>query len=32
MYLEGNGYSMAQELGSAGSCIEDFQTIPMMQV
>ena len=30
--LEGNGYSLAQELGSAGSCLEEFQTVPMMQV
>lgn len=29
--LEGNGYSLAQELGSAGSCLEVFQTVPMMQ-
>lgn len=31
VYLEGNGYSLAQELGSAGSCAESFQTVPMMQ-
>merc|ERR1712071_77746 len=29
--LEGNGYSLAQELGSAGSCLEEFQPVPMMQ-
>jgi len=31
VYLEGNGYSLAQDLGSAGSCLEQFQTVPMMQ-
>jgi integrin beta 8 len=31
VFFEGNGYGLSQDLGSAGSCLEDFQLMPFMQ-
>lgn len=31
VFFEGNGYGLSQDLGSAGSCLEQFQLMPFMQ-
>jgi integrin beta 8 len=31
VFFEGNGYGLSQDLGSAGSCLEEFQLVPFMQ-
>jgi len=31
VFFEGNGYGLSQDLGDAGSCLEDFQLLPFMQ-